>query len=261
MQEHCLPEGNQYTTFFHRFEGDTLIEGKTYKKVWIAEDEHHQNWFFYGAFVREENNRVYYREFFGEEGLIYDFNITLGDTVTVTNPLAPDGILLTLTGIDSIQTEQGYRKRWKLVKDEFSTDEYWIEGIGSESGVLNSGTGVFGGLCGSYTLLCFHEENNPVYLNPEYETCYYMLLDDGNNVSHKESFDLKYDRFNQQLNIKFSDREPKQIILRNISGIPVYNNQSEDDSVSIHLFNFPKGLYIVTVIQKGQMSSRKLMIL
>lgn len=261
MQENCLPEGNQYTTFFHRFEGDTVIDGNTYKMVWIAEDEYYQEWFFYGAFVREENGKVYYREYFGEEGLIYDFNITLGDTITISNPLAPEGILLTFEEIDEVETEDGYRERWKLVKDEFSIPEYWIEGIGSESGVLNSGTGVFGGYCGSYTLLCLHENDEPVFLNPDFETCYYMLLDDGNNISDQEQFSMKYNRNLKKINFEFAGNNLKQIMLTNISGVPVFRSESRETNISIDVHNLHQGLYIATILQNGRVSTRKLMIL
>ena len=74
MEEHCQPWGSTYSTDYFQFEEDTIINGFVYKKVWISEDETYQNWNFYSAFIREENNKVYYKHMFGEEGLIYDFN-------------------------------------------------------------------------------------------------------------------------------------------------------------------------------------------
>ena len=175
---HCLPDYTTYTTTFFKFDEDTIIEGKLYQKVFISEDEYQEEWYFYGSFIREENKKVYLREYYGEEGLIYDFNLHLGDMVEVNNPRAISEVSLVLTEIDSVETSDGYRERWKLTNVEFMISEYWIEGIGSMNGVLNSSTEVFGGLCGTYILLCEEESGNTIYLNPEYEFCYYLLLDD-----------------------------------------------------------------------------------
>lgn len=262
MQEHCLPEGTTYSTFYNRFEGDTIIEGKTYKMVMISEDEDYSEWFFFGSFIREENGRVYYREYLGEEGLIYDFNLELGDTITINNPLAPDGLLLTLTEIDIIETNDGYRERWKLEKDSLSPPEYWIEGIGSQSGVINSGTTVFGGLCGGYTLLCASENDYTVYMNPNYETCYYMLLDDGPEypVQNDFSFDLIYSTSQKHLEVRFENDDEKLLMVTNRNGITVSKIQSREERTSIDLNGYPAGIYVITAIQGKKLLSKKLMV-
>lgn len=262
MQEHCLPEVTTYTTFYNRFEGDTIIDGKSYKMVMIAEDEDYSEWFFFGSFIREENGRVYYREYLGEEGLIYDWNLELGDTVTIDNPLAPGGLLLTLEEIDSIETNDGYRERWKLVKDTLSLPEYWIEGIGSQSGVVNSGTTVFGGLCGGYTLLCASEYDYTVYQNPEYETCYYMLLDDGDEIRAENdlNFDVLISKSQRKMEIRFENDQEKMLMVTNLNGITVSKTQSRDETISIDLNAYPKGVYIVTLIQDRNMLSKKVMV-
>lgn len=261
VQENCLPEGNVYTTLYHRFEGDTLIDGKHYKRVLFAEDELYQEWFFSGSFVRETEGKVYLREFLGSEGLIYDFNLQPGDTITINNPLAPDGLLLMLTEIDSVETLDGYRTRWKLEKDEFSPPEYWIEGIGSQSGVLNSGTGVFGPLCGSYTLLCEKEDDITIYQNPEYETCFYILLDvDDHQQKNSFSFEIRHITGEENVIVLFDNNEPRQVFVTSITGKHLLKNQTSDQQFSISGSTFTKGLNIITSIQDRQVYSRKVMI-
>ena len=256
--ENCLPEGNTYTTFYHRFEGDTILDGKTYKKVLIAEDEYYEDWFFYGSYVREEEGKVYLREYLGEEGLIYDFNLQLGDTITIDNLLAPDGLTLVLTEIDSVETNDGYRTRWKLEKDAFSIPEFWIEGIGSQSGVLNSGTVVFGALCGAYTLLCVKENDITVYQNSEYGTCFYILLDvDSDKEKPDDKFDVKYSRNSEKIQILFSGNDEKVLRISAITGNQVLNIQTSDQQIVLSKSDFVSGLYLITLIQDGKLYSEK----
>ena len=260
MQENCQPEATYYTTFFHKFGSDTLLNGRSYKKVMIAEDESAEAWFFAHQFVREANQRVYLLNEFGDEMLLYDFSIVPGETVVIGNELVPDGIHLTFTGIDSVETASGWRERWKLEKDEFSPPEYWIAGIGSESGVLNSGTGVFGGLCGSYTLLCYSEDNLEVYQNPFFGTCYYNLLDDGNNIKENQStYKVVYQSSSNLLTVNWEENDTRQIMLTDIQGRQHYNQHSSR-SAELNTSRLKPGIYVLIVTSATEVSSRKIMI-
>ena len=259
---HCLPDYTTYTTSFFKFDEDTIIDGKLYQKVFISEDEFQEEWFFFGSFIREENNKVYLREYFGEEGLIYDFNLQLGDTVVVNNPRAVSEVALVLTEIDSVETTDGYRDRWKLTNDEFMIPEYWIEGIGSMGGVLNSSTEVFGGLCGTYILLCQEESGSTIYLNPEYEYCYYLLLDDDTDIESREnSFNVNYNPLSQAIELTFFDRGDRSIHLTDINGRMINRVQSAENNVHLSLRRSNKGLYIISVVQNdGRVISKKMMV-
>ena len=232
---HCQPEYTTYTTSFFRFDNDTIIDGKLYQMVFISEDEFKEEWFFYGSFIREENKKVYYREYYGEEGLIYDFNLQPGDTVVLNNPRAASDVSLILSEIDSVETSDGYRERWKLTNDEFEIPEYWIEGIGSVAGVINSTTEVFGGLCGTYILLCEEENENTIYQNPQYEYCYYLLLDDDNDIEvTEEIFNVIYRQSIKQIDIAFNTSEERLVVITNIKGQQVSKLQSADTHLSFH---------------------------
>lgn len=259
---HCLPDYTTYTTTFFKFDEDTIIEGKLYQKVFISEDEYQEEWYFYGSFIREENKKVYLREYYGEEGLIYDFNLHLGDMVEVNNPRAISEVSLVLTEIDSVETSDGYRERWKLTNVEFMISEYWIEGIGSMNGVLNSSTEVFGGLCGTYILLCEEESGSTIYLNPEYEFCYYLLLDDAAETEVQEhSFDIIYRPTNQVVELVFYERENRNVHLTDINGRKISRVQSAENNVRLSLMGSSKGLYIISVVQSdGRFISKKMMV-
>jgi hypothetical protein len=186
----------------------------------------------------------------------------LGDTVVVNNPRAVSEVTLVLTEIDSVETNDGYRERWKLTNDEFMIPEYWIEGIGSMGGVLNSSTEVFGGLCGTYILLCEEENGSTIYLNPEYEFCYYLLLDDGTDTEAQEhSFDLIYKPSNQVIELIFYERENRSIHLTDINGRMIRHVQSAENNVNLSLKGNIKGLYVISLVRSdGLFVSKKIML-
>ena len=259
---YCQPEYTTYTTSFFRFDQDTIIDGELYQHIFISEDEFQQEWFFYGSFIREENKKVYLREYYGEEGLIYNFNLQLGDTVFINNPRAVSDVALVLTEIDSMETSDGYRERWKLTNDEFMIPEYWIQGIGSMGGVLNSSVDIFGGLCGTYILLCEEESGNTIYQNPEYEDCYYLLLDDGDDIEASENtFNIIYRPSIQVVELAFNEQKKRNIHITDIQGRTISRVQSAENNVHLSIKRSSKGLYVINVIQNdGGFMSKKILV-
>jgi len=81
--------------------------------------------------------------------LLYDFNLSVGDTLPHTPPVGAQTI--TVTSIDSIATAGGYRKRFHLLNG--STALYLYEGAGSSAGLTEPINGFF--LSGSDELICY----------------------------------------------------------------------------------------------------------
>lgn len=155
----CCVQTNHY-----RFEGDTTIQTTDYKKILLSTDSINQNWEIIG-FIREDTiqKKVWLRDLENEEGLIYDFDLTLGKEVTLHNPFSNDTVKYLVTQIDSVLLQSGYRKVYK-----FGNEEQWIEGIGSKDGIINSAVSWTGGF---RELLCFSDSNDE-YINPKYQTCH-----------------------------------------------------------------------------------------
>ncbi|MAZ94344.1 MAG: hypothetical protein CMF58_07965 [Lentimicrobiaceae bacterium] len=257
MEEHCHEWGSEFSTDFYRFEEDTIINSLTYKKVWISEDENHEIWNFYGAFIREENNRVYYRQMFGDEGLIYDFNLEIGDSVLVDNPRAVGEVWLHLLEIDTITVADGLRERWRMVSSEYQDSDYWIRGIGSIAGVINSSMSVYGGLCGFYALLCQDEQGEKIYENPEYNTCYLYTV--GRDEVTEDNTSIIYNRDLSSIVVKLQDKSDMAILITDISGKILYKTEvnSKKETIPFRINN--PGIYIVTVVVNSQKTSIKLM--
>ncbi len=257
MEEHCQPWGSTYSTDYIRFESDTVIDDNTYYRVWISEGEDHEHWNFYGAFIREENSKVYYRQMFEEEGLIYDFNLEMGDSVLVNNPRAVGEIWLVLDEIDSVATTEGMRERWRLISNEYPNYEYWIRGIGSQTSVLNSSSGIFGGLCGLYKLLCQKENDELVYLNPDYHSCYLYTTGHSEWDERDNIIVVSYNKSQGNVTVDVSGESEKDIILTNITGQIISKVTTTLESTTLSVFNSPSGIYIITVIQNGNKYSQK----
>jgi hypothetical protein len=140
----------QNETKIYYLNGDTLIQGLSYKKV-FQKGQGSNNWmsnppaapgcvgsYFYidtvpCYFMRSSGKQVYVRQLTeNEEHMLYDFDLVLGDTLPITlNNYEND---VTVIGVDSILTSDGYRKRFELAGNTWS--QYLIEGIGHSKGLF-----------------------------------------------------------------------------------------------------------------------------
>lgn len=148
--------------------GDTLIENVRYKKIMNSRDGEKPQ--LYGVF-REEQGKVWGR-FWGvsEDLLIYDFTAQVGDILFFgyfEEPYTVDSITVEhIGGVD--------RKKFWLGQDTDHSGRYhftetWIEGIGSDLGLPWAGLG--GAFDFRTRLLCFHQNGELVWQDPEYNAC------------------------------------------------------------------------------------------
>ena len=160
----------QYTNYIvaksqYRIAGDTILNGHTYKKVIDNKD------LCIGA-IREENGKIYaclevaYGYYLlGDEFLLYDFTLQVGDIIKSTASEGalsyPDG--LTVIQIDTVTLENGEKRK----RFFFNGTDPWIEGIGSTSGLFADATAH----PTNYTvvdLVCFKKGNEILYVNEEW---------------------------------------------------------------------------------------------
>jgi hypothetical protein len=179
------------TVLNYSIKGDTIINSKTYKKVYGGID----NKKIKGG-IREENKRIYYLDINNSGGylsmikpltneikncvkqqirnlngefLLYDFNKTkIGDTLFVF----PWGnISAIITNIDSVLIQNSYRKRYEY-NALWHGKDYVIEGIGSvKQGLFGAITDI--PMCGyfDWEFICFSQNGETVYQNPDYVSC------------------------------------------------------------------------------------------
>ena len=102
----------QYTNFTYRVNGDTAINSINYKIIKENYPDRDSNWNT-SFYAREENNKWYFRfpNKIKEKKLLYDYNVNVGDTVSVYSRYYYDGNE-TVTAVDSVSLENGeIRKR------------------------------------------------------------------------------------------------------------------------------------------------------
>ncbi|HBH49358.1 MAG TPA: hypothetical protein DDX98_11995 [Bacteroidales bacterium] len=149
--------------------GDTIINDQAYKKYYYSSGDSvfsYKNAAYFAA-VREDNQKRIWRierDAF-EEKLLYDFSKSIGDTIVVhpmsANYFGRDSYHVTIVRVDSIIVHNSYRKRYTIgnVKGQTFVPKYWIEGIGSTRGLIDSGISQqLRGNIGYPELLCFTTE-------------------------------------------------------------------------------------------------------
>jgi len=182
---------NMFTFDTYRFRygmyGDTLINSHSYHKIYDLYDTTliHENSTYFAA-LREENNKIFVKLPDFDELTLYDFTLSVGDTIwyNLGGCAGHEGCYLSQQShwkyvylIDSLVLENGeQRKRWHLQSEIFG--DTWIEGIGSVAWI-----GLFNPLItdvilngDGYEFACFKQNDEVVYLNnPQCDKCFCQM--------------------------------------------------------------------------------------
>jgi hypothetical protein len=157
-----------YSTNTYKFEGDTVINGLNYLKVYKSEEEIPELWTLEGCIREDQDKKVYFNKW-GIDYLKYDFGVEIGDTIEISPNYSPLQVLV--ESIDSVIINGIYRKSILLKDITYSNaHELWIEGVGSNRGILESGTAGYVG--GWRWFLCMSQNEELIYMNPNYNNCY-----------------------------------------------------------------------------------------
>lgn len=163
------PFDTTFSTITYKFLGDTIINTETYKKLYSSNEENPTNWNLW-RFMREDTNkRVWLKKNAeADECLMYDFSISEGDSIQVGYG---EPVYLYVDSITYVTVNGTLRpKHWMSCKVMPDYRETWIEGIGSNKGIVNSGSAFVVG--GWSWLLCMSEGEELIYMNPNYNSCY-----------------------------------------------------------------------------------------
>ncbi|MBR3491834.1 MAG: T9SS type A sorting domain-containing protein [Bacteroidales bacterium] len=166
-------------TDVYKVEGDTFVEGTNYKMLFTTQSENYTDWELCGLLRETNEGQVFHRNFswnhtFGNETLLYDFSMQPGDSICYDEELAACLKLLSVNDT-LLEGENKTRKKYVFRYEENGCPsshgyETWIEGIGSEYGLLGPGSRF---LMGDVTdLLCYYEDEDIVWQNPDFNSCY-----------------------------------------------------------------------------------------
>jgi hypothetical protein len=179
---------SMHITYYHKFCGDSIIGQYQYIKILESLDELHLNWYYKGLIRSDSNGYIYMRNNNDIEGLCYRFDVNAGDLIEFTNPFSYNICATEVISVDTVLVEPGnqLRKRITLAPmNQWANEEYWVEGIGSLAGILNSGFHVLPITGGGNDLLCQWDDDELLYSSPDYDFCYSTTVSVSDNMGQK----------------------------------------------------------------------------
>lgn len=245
-----LSEGTGFdiTQIIRFSEQDTIIGSFSYKKVLASFDPDETDWVFMDAIIREDTvtREVFMRNSVDDEQRIYDFSLIVGDTIDIRNVLSGPSFQLEVIEIDSLLIDYEFRKRFYLESVGWPYYDVWVEGIGSLlHGVIYCG---FYNTSPWFKLLCFKENNNVYYMNPDYTGCYYPPVSIQENESKNDYF-----KFNPSTNQIILNQPSQNVsfVFYNLFGQEIYSGDilHSSESGSINTTTWPSGIYIGVVYE------------
>lgn len=252
--KYFLPDSNAYFSvswYKFWFEGDTVINNISYKKVFSQWGETPDfNYAYYYAAVREDTiaERIYcYHKYDEQEYLIADFSGEPGDILTVFNYFYGDSrneIEVEIESVDEILIDGNYRKRINIVDRYGVFPESWIEGIGSTNGLFFPGNMGIADI-GTAKLICIHVNNELYFRNCEdfeefgyCEKCYF------NDTAIKHTFINKHATVTEdKLYVSIRDNALYNYAVYDSSGAKIAEGASSSDYIDVS--SLKQGLYFM----------------
>ncbi|MFW6328120.1 MAG: T9SS type A sorting domain-containing protein [Bacteroidota bacterium] len=249
-------------------QGDTVLLGETYKKVYKTNYDSTLIWKKYFGAIREDSNaRIYFLidsvyssygdlYFPGEftdttEVLLYDFSAGIGDTVIVPNYLDSNNII---TQIDSIQIIGEYRKKYVISTFSYGS-EYWIEGIGSINGLF--GPALYEDF-NMTDLLCY-EDSVIFWDNPEFVGGCFDVGIESESLSQK-SIKVFPNPVSSVLSVVEGNEVIGTVEVYNLAGQRIFNNRVDGKQLQIYVADWNPGLYLLKVKTNNIVTIKKFIV-
>lgn len=176
-----IAEGNNKpTTEYYRFGEDTIINELTYTKMYVFQDTENKWHLDNDLWIEKEPGKLYLKSIVGStQELLYDFTLAVGDTSSHRYKLVMDSIVVKDFGIEQ---RKYYYLHYLIWPDLIVT---WVEGVGSLFNPTMFHDYIF---VGAFTkLICFEEQNERIYLNPNFTDCDASTGTDVNTIFLREN--------------------------------------------------------------------------
>lgn len=228
----------------HHYQGDVVnIGGMEYTTIYV--DSEVNGNYLDGAY-RNDDNQVYYCKWnsssYDDEVLLYDYDLEVGDFFH-----DDDDHPMQVTEVTTITDLNGVSR--KKISFSFSglTDvtEFWVEGIGSNRGFMHVGQweADHDSEGEMYHLLCYHVDNDVIYVNPEYNDCDMPYAVEDNSIDTnisiypnpaKDVINILNDNNLNITNVEILDLTGRTVL-------------STDKSADINISELPEGQYFVKI--------------
>lgn len=246
--------------------GDTVINALTYHKIIRSgypgcNAEPFMGTSPNGAFRNDTlNKKVFFISADStNEALLYDFNLTIGDTVhgyleNIAQAMMGPTYCAVIDSVDSVLINSSYRKRWKFKPYLFNTPNNWdgyiIEGIGNTLGLLE---GFLNRFESNGHLICYSENGVPLYGSSPCETVSVNAINKNkygislfpNPISEKQDIELA---FEPKYNFDKTD-----VKIFNLHGQLInFNYTIFENKILIDASRFNSGIYLIQIFNSSK---------
>ena len=245
------PFDTTYYTVNYYITGDSMLNDIQYKKLFSSTEEMPTNWDLTGLIREDSTKSVWYKRIIDEnEVRLYDFSLNTGDSLK----LGYDTLFY--YHVDSVTTctINGTQRNKYWVSSVNDWHETWIEGVGSNKGIINSASASMVG--GRTWLLCVSDSGELIYQNPNYESCYLVT---GIHENEKPIIQIYPNPAKDLLTIKNDNNiKIKSIMLTNITGQTI--RQFDPGRIHLNISSIPPGLYFLRIFYKSGTLTKKILI-
>ena len=177
------PEPQHKYTDIYKIEGDTLVDGMSYKVMYTTRNEDLTGWNLWGFLRETEDGQVFSRRpSTSDEQLLYDFSMEVGDTICMCDFGYSECCMVVVEKGEILVNEEPRQQIVLEYPFGSGVEEVWIEGIGSLYGIIDPGSLFLMG--GSTDLLCYYEDGDLIWQNttPGYNECYIVNTGQQNDL-------------------------------------------------------------------------------
>ncbi len=238
-------------TSFVKFETMTSA-GVGEKKALVSTDSL-KTWRLAGL-IREYDKEIYFRDVNNVEGKIYDFGAREGEILRLAsfcNDMYQEMVDVKVVRIDTVESQGVRRKRFEVNYGGRRKD-YWIEGIGSEFGLVNSCHRMVGGF---RELLCVQDRGSLVYKNSSRGTCYVSPTAALVGKSTPADFKVYFESSNRRMKVECPTGScGLSYSIHNLEGQEVGNGALSGNWMDV---NLKEGAYFLKITDKNNVVSSR----
>jgi len=254
--------GKDSVASYHiKFEGDTVLNDRTYAKIWQSNDSIGIYWNMTGL-IREVEKRVYYHKL-NDDGfydmLLYDFSVHTGNSLLLASVESPSFFeQMWVTNVDSVEVNGGKKLRIEISSGGKYVDT-WIEKIASLQGILSR---CYKSANTQKFLLCVQENGKTIYTNETYPNCFYSQnsLTNNEQVHFQNKIEIYPNPASDKLFIDTRSEGQVKLHIRffNMNGGIIYNKVVSEYHNTIDISMIPSGMYIIQVMTDNSIMNEKI---
>ncbi len=241
-------------TTIMKMEGDTLVDNKLYKKIYLTRDTVNQEWTLFSGIIREDSTKKVWLRRPGfvddEEKLLFDFNLVVGDSFFIDNG-GGWTCSIPVIAVDSVSLTNGERRKRITFSYQFFGDmedeTFWIEGIGSQFGVLYHTAAYCENIDFGRWIRCYFEDGQRQFGQVPEGECFYEFITNTNDLDTQIGFSIYPNPASDELTIKLPDTQSRKWELFNYQGQRIRHGEIKngDDQISVAIL--PRGIYLLSI--------------